>query len=201
MPELGTRIVPPLLRCSARIYGVVISNTPLGVCTSAKARHASLSATLTTHTFILPYFCSLALPAFCLPPPCPVACHTLATGCVAALAAFWATPCWERDTQHARQPGDIVQITWRAVRANSAQGTARNHAFMSLGAPCLRSRHTRALALRFGGHAVPLACRVSCRRSHPSPHARAAPASPPDGSPHAPPSGAQSRRACSAACW
>jgi hypothetical protein len=88
MPELGTGIVPPLLLCTARIYGVVISNTPLGACTSSKARHASLSATLTTRTFILPYFCSLALPAVCLPQPCHVACHTLATGCVAALAAF-----------------------------------------------------------------------------------------------------------------
>lgn len=104
MPELGTRIVPPLLRCTARIYGVVISNTPRRVCTPAKARCASLSATLTTRTFILPYFCSLALPPFCLPHPCHVACHTLATGCVAALAAFWATPCWERDTNHASNP-------------------------------------------------------------------------------------------------
>ena len=104
MPELGTRNVPPLLRCAARIYGVVIRNTQRRACTSAKARHASLSATPTTHTFILPYFCSLALPAFCLPQPCHVACHTLATGCVTALAAFRATPCSERDTNHASDP-------------------------------------------------------------------------------------------------
>ncbi len=104
MPELGTRIVPPLVRCEARIYGVVISNTPRRACTSAKPRHASLSDPATTRTFILHYFCSLALPAFCLPRPCPVSCHALATGCVAALAAFWATPCWERDTNHASAP-------------------------------------------------------------------------------------------------
>ena len=127
-PSWGTWIVPPLLRFAARIYGVVIRYTQQRACTSSKARHASLSASPTTHTFILPYFCSLALPAFCLLQPCPIACHTLAIGCVAALTAFRATPCWERDINHAKRPGDIVQITWRAQRANSAQGTARNHA-------------------------------------------------------------------------
>jgi hypothetical protein len=104
MPEFGTRMVPPLVRGAARIYGVVISYTQRRACTSSKARCASLSDPATTHTFILPYFCSSALPAFCLSHSCPVACHTLATGCVAALAAFRATPCLERDTNHASDP-------------------------------------------------------------------------------------------------
>ena len=104
MPELGTRMVPPLLRSTARIDGVVIRNTQQSACTSSKARCALLSDPATTHTFILPYFCSLALPAVCLPRPCHVACPTLATGCIAALTAFWATPCWERDTHHASDP-------------------------------------------------------------------------------------------------
>jgi hypothetical protein len=93
MPELGTRIVPPLGRNAARIYGVVISYTQRRACTSSKARHASLSDPATTRTFILPYFCSLALPAFCLPQPCHVACHNLVTEPVAARSDFWSAVC------------------------------------------------------------------------------------------------------------